>query len=45
LKRVTETQILEDELKVVSEPNRLTLAWNQELETQLADENQEKASK
>jgi hypothetical protein len=38
LKRLTETQILEDELKEVSELNKIILAWNQELETQLAEE-------
>jgi hypothetical protein len=38
-------QILEDELKEVSEMDRVILAQNQELETQLADESWEKAIK
>jgi hypothetical protein len=37
LKRLTKTQILEDELKEVSELNKVNLAQNQELESQLAD--------
>jgi hypothetical protein len=44
-KRPTETQILEDELIEVSALNKVLLAQNQELETQLAKESQEKADK
>jgi hypothetical protein len=43
LKRLTETQILEDELKEVGEMNKVILTQNQELETQLAKDSQEKA--
>jgi hypothetical protein len=45
LKRLTETQILEDELKEVGELNKVILARNLELETQLAEESREKAGK
>jgi hypothetical protein len=45
LKRLTEMQILEDELKEVSAMNKVVSARNQELEAQLADKSQEKASK
>jgi hypothetical protein len=38
LKRLTKTQILKNELKEVSKLNKVILAQNQELETQLADE-------
>jgi hypothetical protein len=41
-KRLTETQILEDELKEVSELNSLLLAEKQELEAKLASESQAK---
>jgi hypothetical protein len=42
LKRLTKTQILEEELKEVNEFNKVILARNQELETQLAEESHEK---
>jgi hypothetical protein len=45
LKRLTETQILEDELTEVNALNKVLLAWNQELETQLAVESREKDGK
>jgi hypothetical protein len=45
LKRLTETQIHEDELQEVNELNKVILDWNQELETQLADKSREKACK
>jgi hypothetical protein len=38
VKRITETQLLEDELKEVSELNIVLLAHNQDLEAQLAEE-------
>jgi hypothetical protein len=41
-KRLMETQILEDELKEVSELNSLLLAEKQELEAKLASESQAK---
>jgi hypothetical protein len=37
LKRLTETQLFKDELKEVSKMNKVLLAHNQELETQLAE--------
>jgi hypothetical protein len=44
LKRFTKTQLFEDELKKVSEEevNKVLLAHNQELETQLAEKSREK---
>jgi hypothetical protein len=45
LKRLTKAHILEDELTEVSALNKVLLARNQELETQLADESQEKSGK
>jgi hypothetical protein len=42
IKRMTETQILEDELKEVGEPNSVLLAQKQCLEVKLAKESQEK---
>jgi hypothetical protein len=45
LKRLIETQLLEDELKEVNESNKILLARNQELETQLAEESRERAGK
>jgi hypothetical protein len=42
IKRMTETQILEDELKEVGEPNSVLLAQKQWLEVKLAKESQEK---
>jgi hypothetical protein len=44
IKRMTETQILENELKEVSELNLILLAKKQELETKLAKESQAKDS-
>jgi hypothetical protein len=37
LKRLTETHLLEDELKEANESNKILLAHNQELEAQLAE--------
>jgi hypothetical protein len=45
LKRLTETQILDDELKEEKALNKALLARNQELETQLAAESREKTGK
>jgi hypothetical protein len=45
LKRLIKAQILEDELKEVSDLNKVLLAPNQELETQLDEESREKTSK
>jgi hypothetical protein len=45
VKRLTETQLFEDELKEVSQLNTVLLAHNQELEAQLAEESQAKTSK
>jgi hypothetical protein len=45
LKRLTETQILDDELKEERTLNQTLLARNQEIETQLTTEGNEKASK
>jgi hypothetical protein len=45
LKRLTEAHIFEDELKEASELNKVLLAQNQELETQLTKESWEKAGK
>jgi hypothetical protein len=45
VKRITETQLLEDELKEVSELNIVLLAHNQDLEAKLAEESQEMTSK
>jgi hypothetical protein len=45
LKRLIETQLLEDELKEVNESNKILLARNQELETQLVKESRERAGK
>jgi hypothetical protein len=45
LKRLTEAQILEDELIEEKALNKTLLARNQELETQLAAERREKTSK
>jgi hypothetical protein len=45
LKRLIETQLFEDELKEVSEFNKVLLTQNQELETQLVEESREKAGK
>jgi hypothetical protein len=42
LKRLTETQLFEDELKEMSELNKILLARNQELEAQLAKKSWEK---
>jgi hypothetical protein len=42
IKRMTETQILEDELKELSELNSVLLAKKQELEVKLAKESQAK---
>jgi hypothetical protein len=42
IKQMTETQILKDELKEVSELNSILLAERQELETKLAKESQAK---
>jgi hypothetical protein len=42
IKRMMETQILEDELKEVSKLNSILLAEKQELETKLAKESQAK---
>jgi hypothetical protein len=42
---MTETQLLEDELKEVSELNSIIFAQKQELEAKLADENQTKNGK
>jgi hypothetical protein len=42
---MTETQILEDELKEVSEINSVLLAQKQELEAELTKESQAKDSK
>jgi hypothetical protein len=42
IKRMTETQILEDELKEVGEPNSVLLAQKQWLEVKLSKESQEK---
>jgi hypothetical protein len=40
IKRMTETQAFEDELKEVSELNTIFFVRNQELEAQLAEESQ-----
>jgi hypothetical protein len=45
LKRLTKTQILEDELIEVTALNKVLLAWKQELETQLVEASREKAGK
>jgi hypothetical protein len=45
LKRLTETQLFEDELKKANESNEILLAHNQELEGQLASESREKTGK
>jgi hypothetical protein len=45
IKWMTETQILEDELKEVSEINSVLLAQKQELEAELTKESQAKDSK
>jgi hypothetical protein len=42
VKRLTETQLFEDELKEVSQLNIVLLARNQELEARLAEERQAK---
>jgi hypothetical protein len=42
LKRLIETRLFEDELKEVSELNKILLARNQELDTQQAEESWEK---
>jgi hypothetical protein len=42
IKRMTETQILTDELKEVGELNSVLLAQKQELEAKLAEESQAK---
>jgi hypothetical protein len=45
IKRMTETQAFEDELKEVSELNTIFFVRNQELEAQLAEESQVKDGK
>jgi uncharacterized small protein (DUF1192 family) len=45
VKRMTETQILEDELKEVSKLNSVLLAQKQELEAKMAEESQSKEGK
>jgi Na+-translocating ferredoxin:NAD+ oxidoreductase RnfG subunit len=42
VKRMTETQILENDLKEVNELNSIVLAQKQELEAKLAKESQQK---
>jgi hypothetical protein len=42
IKRMQETQTFEDELKAMIELNSILIAWNEELETKLADEIQSK---
>jgi uncharacterized small protein (DUF1192 family) len=45
IKRLTETQIFEDELKEVSELNSIIFAQKQELEAKLTEERQAKNGK
>jgi hypothetical protein len=45
LKRLTETQLFEDELKKANKSIEILLAHNQELEGQLASESREKTGK
>jgi hypothetical protein len=45
VKRMTKTQLFEDELKEVSQLNSVLLAQKQELETRLAKESQAKDGK
>jgi hypothetical protein len=45
VKRLTKIEILHDELIEVTAQNKVLLAWNQELETQLDMESREKAGK
>jgi hypothetical protein len=45
IKRMSETQILEDELKEVSELNSIIFAQKQELEAKLVEERQAKDGK
>jgi hypothetical protein len=45
VKRLSETQLFEDELKEVSQLNTVLLAHNQELEARLAEESKEKTGK
>jgi hypothetical protein len=45
IKRLTKTQIFEDELKQVKDLNENLMAHNQELEYQLAEVSQEKSGK
>jgi hypothetical protein len=45
VKRLSETQLFEDELKEVSQLNIVLLAHNQELEARLAEESKEKTGK
>jgi hypothetical protein len=45
LKRLTETQIFEDEQKQVKDLNKDLMAHNQELESQLVEASQEKSGK
>jgi hypothetical protein len=45
VKRMTETQLFEDELKEVSQPNSILLAQKMELEAKLAEESQVKNGK
>jgi hypothetical protein len=45
LKRLTETQIFEDEQKQVKDLNKDLMAHNQELESQLVEASREKSGK
>jgi hypothetical protein len=45
VKRISKTQLFEDELKEVSQLNSILLAQKQELETRLAEESQAKDGK
>jgi hypothetical protein len=42
VKRMMETQLFQDELEEVSQLNSVLFTWNQELESQLAEESQAK---